>query len=135
MIVLDSSFLIAHHNSNDIHHEGARVLMEGVLAGIYGRALLLEYVFLEVATVLLLRRGLAVATSVALKLMEAREVDFRPCSQLFPQVMETFRNQTGERLSFVDAAVVTVARQHDPGYVATFDKDFRDIEGVSVLPR
>ena len=51
MIVLDSTFLIGFHNERDAHHGSASVLTErGV-----GSGLLLEYVFLEVATVLLVR--------------------------------------------------------------------------------
>ncbi len=37
-------------------------------------------------------------------------------------------------LSFVDAAILTVARQNRPGFIATFDKDFRGQDGVTVIP-
>ena len=58
MIVFDSSFLIGFHNERDAHQEAARTFMERFLRGEWGRGLRLEYVFLEVATVLLVRRGL-----------------------------------------------------------------------------
>jgi predicted nucleic acid-binding protein len=134
MLVLDSSFLIAYHNARDIHHTAAARAMTSLLQGEWGQALLLEYVFLEVVTVLLARRGLAVATEVATKLLGAREVEFVPCSELFVEVLDTFREQSGERLSFADSAIVTVARRHTPGFVATFDADFRGLEGISVIP-
>lgn len=134
MIVLDSSFLIAYHNTRDVHHPAAARAMVHLLAGRWGRALLLEYVFLEVVTVLLARRGLAVANEVATRLLEAREVEFVPCSDIFLQALQTFRNQAAERLSFTDAAIVTVARREAPGFVATFDDDFRDLDAVSVVP-
>jgi len=51
VLILDSSFLIAFHNKNDVHHAAATKVMEDFLRGEYGRALLLEYVFLEVVTV------------------------------------------------------------------------------------
>ena len=54
MIVLDSSFLIRFHNERDAHHSAACVLMEQFLAGAWGKGLLLEYVFLEVVTVLMM---------------------------------------------------------------------------------
>jgi hypothetical protein len=38
--------------------------MDRFLAGTWGRGLLLEYVFLEITTVLMLRRDLSVATRV-----------------------------------------------------------------------
>jgi predicted nucleic acid-binding protein len=46
VIVLDTSFLVAFHNSRDVHHAEARPLMNGLVAGKWGPALLLEYVFL-----------------------------------------------------------------------------------------
>lgn len=134
MIVLDSSFLIAHHNARDVHHAAAARAMTSLLQGQWGQALLLEYVFLEVVTVLLARRGLAVASEVGTKLLQAREVEFVSCSELFAEALATFREQPAERLSFTDAAIVTVARRQTPGFVATFNADFRGIEGISVIP-
>lgn len=134
MIVLDSSFLIAYHNTRDVHHAAAARAMVRLVAEQWGQALLLEYVFLEVVTVLLARRGLAVATEVGTALLQARQVEFVPCSDLFLEALATFRDQAKGRLSFTDAAIVTVARRHAPGFVATFDDDFRGVKGVSVVP-
>lgn len=134
MVVLDSSFLIAYHNSSDVHHAAATRAMDELISGKWGRALLLEYVFLEVTTVLLARRGLSVASTVGTALLQAREVDFVPCSDLFLDTLEAFRSQTGTKLSFTDAAIVTVARRHDPSLVATFDRDFRGIKGITTIP-
>jgi predicted nucleic acid-binding protein len=134
MIVLDSSFLVAYHNRRDVHHRPAAATMERLVAAEWGPALLLEYVFLEVVTVLLARRGLDVAVRVATILLQARDVEFVPSSDMFLDVLETFRAQRHGRLSFTDAAIVTVARNRDARFVATFDRDFRQVEGLAVLP-
>jgi len=134
MIVLDSSFLVAYHNRRDVHHGAAAATMERLAAAEWGPALLLEYVFLEVVTVLLARRGLDVAVRVATILLQARDVEFVPSSDLFLDVLETFRAQRHGRLSFTDAAIVTVARNRDARFVATFDRDFRRVEGLAVVP-
>ncbi len=134
MVILDSSFLIAYHNKQDVHHSAAAKLMESVVNEEYGKALLLEYVFLEVMTVLLARRGLTAAVSAANALLQAREVEFVPCSDLFFDVLETFRSQKAENLSFTDAAIITAARTQKDTHIATFDQDFRTVDGVSVLP-
>lgn len=134
MIVLDSSFLVAYHNRRDVHHEAAAAVMERLVAGEWGVGLLLEYVFLEVVTVLLARRGLDAAVRVASILLRARDVEFVPSSDMFLDVMETFRAQRQGRLSFTDAAIVTVARHRDARFVATFDRDFRQVEGLSLVP-
>jgi predicted nucleic acid-binding protein len=134
LLILDSSFLIAFHNKQDAHHSAAARVMEDLLGGKFGQALLLEYVFLEVVTVLLARRGLPVATSVAQALLNAREVEFVPCSEFFTEVFETFSSQKKTSLSFTDAAIVTMAKRQSGAFIATFDKDFRSIEGISVVP-
>ena len=108
--------------------------MDRLVAGEWGPALLLEYVFLEVVTVLLARRGLDVAVRVATILLQARDVEFVPSSDMFLDVMEAFRTRRDGRLSFTDAAVVTVARHRDARFVATFDRDFRRLEGLAVVP-
>jgi predicted nucleic acid-binding protein len=74
---------------------------------------------------------------VATALLQAREIDFVPCSELFFDVWATFRDQPdGGRLSFTDAALVTVARRdvREQGYVATFDADFKSVPGLAVIP-
>ena len=133
-VVLDSSFLIAYHNTRDVHHGSAALGMAHLAAGKWGRALLLEYVFLEVVTVLLARRGVAVAVEVGNKLLQAEEIDFVPCSELFVDALHEFSKQKDTTLSFADAAIVVAARARAGGRVATFDADFRVMPGLSVLP-
>jgi predicted nucleic acid-binding protein len=135
VIVLDSSFLVAYHNTRDVHHDAAVQTMERLVAGVWGRGLLLEYVFVEVVTVLLARRGLDAASRVGSAFLDARELDFVPCSDIFLETLETFRMQGDRKLSFVDAAIVTVARNGDDGtVVATFDSDFESVAGISIVP-
>jgi len=134
VIVLDSSFLLAYHNSTDVHHPAAARTMVRLLGGEWGRALLLEYVFLEVVTVVLARRGAALASEVAGQLLAAAELEFVPCSPLFAETLHQFRAQVDRRLSFTDAAIVAVATRQAPGYVATFDADFTAVDGVTVVP-
>jgi len=134
VIVLDSSFLVAYHNSRDAHHEAAAAAMAEFLNGKWGQGLLLEYVFLEVVTVLMARRGARVASGVASLLLSARELDFVPCSELFVDAVETFQRQTRTRLSFVDATIVNVARERADGLVATFDRELARTRGIKAIP-
>ena len=105
MIVLDSSFLVGFHNERDAHHQSASALMDHFLAGKWGRGLLLEYVFLEVTTVLLVRLDLNVATRVGNILLEAQELEFVPCSDFFPEIFKAFQEQKSMRLSFANSAI------------------------------
>jgi len=131
-VVLDSSFLIAWHNTRDVHHAAAARTMVELAAGRWGRPILLEYVFLEVVTVLMARRGLDAARAVADALLGAGDTDFVACSDLFVETYEVFRSQSRAELSFVDAAVVTVARR-ERAAVATFDRGFQGVAGVDVI--
>ena len=133
MIVLDSSFLIAYYNKRDAHHAEAARTMVRLVSAEWGRAQLLEYVFIETVTVLRGRLGLDGALAAGDALLDADDVDFVPCSDVFPDALTTFRRE-GADLSFTDAAIVTVARRDRKGYVATFDRDFRSTIGVSVVP-
>lgn len=132
MIVLDSSFFIAFHNERDAHHLAARALMERFLLGEWGQGLLLEYVILEVATVLLVRRGLTVAATTAQLLLTASELEFVPCSDLFADAFARFIGQHNTRLSFVDIAIAHVAQQRSEGLILTFDEEFSRIGGLRV---
>lgn len=134
MILLDSSFLCAWHNERDVHHGEARDSMRRFLAGDWGPGLLLEYVFVEVVTVLLARRGKEIAVRASQLLLDSREIRFLPGSDLFLDALQTFRDQAGRGLSFTDAALVTVARRLERPRIVTFDRGFRDIEGLEVLP-
>ncbi len=132
-IVLDSSFIVAYHNRADVHHEPACAVMARFLEGSWGEGIVLEYVFLEVVTVLQLRLDHEAAMEVGSLLLEARELALVPCSDLFLSALEVFRSQGERGLSFVDAAVVAEARRHDSGWVATFDRGFDGIDGVRVV--
>ena len=102
--------------------------------GEWGTALLPEYVFLEVVTVLGARRGLAAAVAAGEILLGARELEFVPCSAHFLETYRVFREQREFRLSFADAAIVSIARSRGALAVATFDDDFRAFEDLRVVP-
>jgi predicted nucleic acid-binding protein len=134
VIVLDSSFLIGYHNERDAHHQAALTLMDRFPAGEWGKGLLLEYILLEIVTVLLVRRDHAVAVRVGRILLDAAELEFVPCSDLFLETMQNFSIQAGTRLSFADAAILGVARSRADGLILSFDEEFRKIAGLRMNP-
>lgn len=134
MIVLDASVVVAFHNTRDVHHVAAAALMERMLAGDYGTALLPEYVFLEVVTVIAARRTPAAAIAVGEALLSARELEVVPCSEHFPATMATFRQVASFGLSFADAAIVAIARARGTSTIATFDRGFARVKDLDILP-
>ena len=117
VIVLDSSFLIAFDNERDSKHAAGRGLMREFLDGRWGKGLLPEYVFLEVVTVLLVRRDLLTAVRTGQLLLEARELEFVPCSDVFLNTVQLFSSQKNTSLSFADAAIAVIARTRSDGQV------------------
>lgn len=134
MIVLDTSFLVAFLNSDDALHEAAVEAMAALRAGKWGDALLPEYVFLETVTVLSSRAGLAFAQEEGAQLLRAKEAEVVPCSPYFAEAFEIFRSQRKARLSFVDAALIAIAKHRGAGQILTFDRDFRKVDGIAVEP-
>lgn len=47
-----------------------------------------------------------------------------------PGVLNQFREQTTTKLSFVDSAIVYIARQRADGLVLTFDDELRKVAGL-----
>ncbi len=107
--------------------------MDEFLDGRWGKGLLLEYVVLEVATVLMARREMGVARRVGRTLLAAKELEFVPCSSIFPTVAERFFAQSRTRLSFVDVAIAATAEQLADGLILSFDQEFRKVPGVSLV--
>lgn len=133
-IILDTSFLVAYHNDRDVHHASALEVMDEVTKGGWGTALLPEYVFLELTTVLARRRDLSTAVSAGESLLAAEEFEFVPCSNVFLDTFDIFRGFPAPNPSFTDAAIVAIARRRDIGRVATFDRDFLQVKGIEVVP-
>lgn len=133
-IVLDSSLLVAVRHADDRHHKAALHVMDRVLEGAYGQALLPEYVVVEVTSTLLKRRGLGPAVRAAEDLLLAEEFEFVPCSDVFLTAHQAFTAQAGTELSIPDQAIVAIARQRGADRVATFDRGFRRVRGLRTVP-
>ena len=108
--------------------------MVHLVAGQWGQALLPEYVFLEVVTVLRARRNIGVSAQVGTTLLEAADITFVPCSDVFLDAFDIFSGQRERELSFADAAIVAVARRENARFIATFDEDFRGQKGLTLVP-
>jgi predicted nucleic acid-binding protein len=65
-------------------------------------------------------------------LLDADELDFVPCSDLFSDAFEMFTHQKSKRLSFADAAIAHVAQERAGGLILTFDEEFRNLRGIRV---
>ena len=96
--------------------------------------MLIEYVFVEVVTVLLARCGHRTALDIADILLDAEQTDFVPCPELFPAALREFRTRAATGLSFADSVIVAAARRHGARFIAAFDEGFRGIEEIALVP-
>ena len=108
--------------------------MSRLLRGEWGPAILSEYVFLEVVTVLLLRQSLATAVEVGQILLSAREIEFVPGADVFLESWQIFRDQQRTKLSFTDAAILSIARLKNADAIATFDRSLARASGRQIVP-
>lgn len=130
VLLLDTSVLVAAHNEDEGHHAAAKRLLEAIAADRWDAVLLHEYVFLELVTVLAARRSFQVAVRAGEALLTSSKVELVASSEDFSAVWETFRGQPRGKLSFADAALVSLARTRKATHIATFDKDLLRASGL-----
>lgn len=102
--------------------------------GRWGQGLLLEYVFQEFVTVVQRRIDHAMAVRVARHLRRANDLQFVRSAGYFDAALDIFERQDAAGLTFVDSMIVAAARHRTEGRVASFDRAFEGVEGVTRLP-
>jgi hypothetical protein len=81
--------------------------MAAIAEGSWGPALLPGYAVLETLTVLAFRRGLPKASEAGQALLESRELQFVPCSDVFLDAYARFKAEKSARPSLTDAAIMS----------------------------
>ena len=135
MIFLDSSVIISYKNADDINHKKALEIFHHISKGKYGKAVISEFIFSEVTTVLALKINMDVAVEVGNVLLDAREIEIVKASDVFERAWEIFKEQGNTNFSFVDASILACMELGNIKRIATFDKDFLKIESLDVVRR
>ncbi|MCE7736580.1 MAG: type II toxin-antitoxin system VapC family toxin [Candidatus Heimdallarchaeota archaeon] len=129
LIILDTNFFYAFYNANDNDHQRARTIYSEILDGQYGKPILLDYVFDELATLVQSRSNSnKKATELGSIVMRDTEdiLQFIMINQLlFKQAWQLFQNQTGRKpLSFTDCVIIATALELNIKHVASFESEF-----------
>jgi predicted nucleic acid-binding protein len=132
MIMLDSSFLIAYHNTKDKNHKQASELMPRIASGVYGKVNITDYIFDETATYLAAKQGLGKAVTVGTYLLGASEL-IGVTKNDFDDAWRLFKSQRNTRLSFTDCTIIIAMRANSITKLATFDGDFEKFSDLSVV--
>ncbi|MEA1992891.1 MAG: PIN domain-containing protein [Euryarchaeota archaeon] len=132
MIFMDSSLIIAYANKDDENHGRASTIMEEIVNFKHGKAIISDLVFSEIVTVIKLRKDLKSAVEIGEILKDSKEVDIVFAKEsLFEEIWSIFRSHRG--LSFVDASNIAVMKTFDIKKIATFDRDFENMEDIEVV--
>ena len=123
MLVLDSSYLVALFNRADALHEKA--LEKRLQIPTEENLLLPEYVALELATILGIRGDISISSKSLEKLLTAKEVIFVPCSEFFMETLKEFSTEKKFALSFVDCALLVIAKTYEADEILTFDANLQ----------
>ena len=132
MIFLDSSFLISFEVANDSNHERAVSIMRNVVKGVYGTAVISNFIFDETVTVTFARTNLsnAISAGEGMKASYAMEIVEE---KIFNDAWDLFKNQKNTELSFIDCTSVILLQERGIKNIATFDQDFKKIKGINAI--
>lgn len=133
MIFIDASVILAYDNENDVHHKKAAAIFQE-LEGKNKPYFISDYILNEVVGVTLRKCGKERAITLGehlLKTMLILNVD----DHLLQESWKLFQSTTALNLSLVDCTSIVIIQLTNNRQIATFDKEFKKIEGINVLDR
>ena len=134
MIFLDTSVIIAYRNEDDARQREALQVFGELQKGRYAAALVTDYIVLETVTVVKRLLGHEAAVETGEALLNSGDVTVMRSTRLFPHAWREFRSRSGTNLSFVDASSLAAMRLAGTARIATFDREFRKVKGIEVVP-
>lgn len=119
MIIFDSNVWVAFFHEVDSQHQKARK----VFSALSSKILLPEYVLLEVASVLAKRASKGIADMFIERVIDNEAVELLIFEdKQFLEFCENYRRLPNAKLSFIDAALLTLSVRYD---VITFDAELQ----------
>jgi len=123
MIVVDSSIWDAAKMKRDRSHAAARRVLERIMEGVYGRALVTDYIVDEVLTWLGAHATHELAAQTADYFLSAGQVEIEKVDwAVFREAVDLFKKH--DCLSFTDATIAVVAWAKGIKDIASLDRDF-----------
>jgi len=133
MLLLDSNFIVAYSNEADINHAKALQITKEIDTGAHGTAVITDYIFDEVATVMLIKtKNLTKVSELGETLINAA-VLLRIDEDLFNHAWKIFREQKKPSLSFTDCTSIAACKTNGISNIATFDKDFQELTKLTII--
>lgn len=130
-IFIDASVLVAYANLDDIHKDKARNIIEQCLKGKYGPLIITDYIFDEVLGVLLRKTDRETTKNFGNFLLTSELSLIHIDKHVFYSAWEVFKKR--EQLSFTDCTIIAFMQLHGINTLATFDKYFKNIQGLTII--
>ena len=132
MIFIDANLFLAYHNANDVHHAQAKELWKAIEDLAFGPAFASDYVFNEVVGVALRKLGKEPALAIGNQILAST-----PLFTIDKHTRTLAWTQFGKSdsgLSFVDCTHLAAMRVAGATHIATFDKEFKKVPGITIVP-
>jgi len=130
-ILIDASVFCAYANIDDVHHKKALKILEDIISEKYGKSIASDYVFDETVTVTLRKTNKKTAVNIGNFIINSEVLLIRIDYKVFQSAWEIFDGT--KELSFTDCANVALMQMFGVEYIATFDRDFEEIEDIKIV--
>jgi predicted nucleic acid-binding protein len=130
VIFIDANIFLAYANASDVHHERAAKIVQD-LEKKETPCFTSDYVFNEIVGVTLRKQGKTAALTIGNHLLKSLLV-LNIDDHAFKEAWRLFAT-TKHGLSLVDCTNVIAAKLAGATGIATFDKEFRNVPGLSVI--
>jgi len=132
MILIDSNIIIGYCNKEDYFHEQAKQILKEIDEGKYGEQIISNFIFSEIVTVLKLRvsneSAITAGTHILNSNVKIKNID----DDAFQEAWNLFKNQK-HKLGFTDCSNIALMQEQGIKYIATFDKEFKEVKGIKVI--
>ncbi|WP_433633040.1 type II toxin-antitoxin system VapC family toxin [Halomicrococcus sp. NG-SE-24] len=133
-IFVDTGGLYAGFDEDDVNHDAADAVFDGMEAGEYGPVFTSRYVLSEFTTLMLYQIGQPAAVDALTTVRESQTFNILPIGkQTFDTACEEFERYDDQQISFVDYTSAVLAREYDIEHIFAFDSDFQTL-GFERIP-
>ena len=130
-ILIDASVFCAYANLKDVYHSHSKQIIGDVVSGKYGDAVITDYIFDEIVTVVARKVHKEKAIQIGKFLLSSEVILTRVNTLVFEKAWEVFNGAAD--LSFTDCTCVAFMRLFEVKKIATFDKEFRKMGGIEIV--
>lgn len=135
-LFVDTNAFVALANEDDVHHEAAQAVRDGIASGElrYGPLFTSRYVLSETATTILYGVGHREAVDVLTTVRESSSFNVLDVDeQLFERTADQFARYDDQQISFIDHLNSILSDAFDIQHIFAFEPDFATL-GLTRVP-